>query len=100
MMRGRGWKGHGMSEATAREQVVDMVTYLRETITKIDDVMAEWQQRRLEVSTRLAALEAANDPGLQTIADDYADRVRTNTPYENARPAEDVITEAHRRHTR
>jgi hypothetical protein len=40
---------------------------------------------------------AANDPAMQAAVDDYAERVRTGRPYEDAHDANELIMEAHRR---
>jgi hypothetical protein len=75
------------------EEVIEMVAYLRETIAKFDHAIAEMQANRTELAGRLAAIEAGTDPDLRAAADDYAHRVRTNSPYEDAMPAETMIRE-------
>ena len=52
---------------------------------------------RREIALRLAVLRAAQDPAVVAAAADFDERVAENRPYENARPAEDVIREAHAR---
>lgn len=86
-----------MPDAARQDQIVDMVTYLRDTIEEIDHAVAELQRRRTGLAVRLAAIQAATDPTLQAAADDYSQRITENRPYENAQPAEEIITEAHRR---
>jgi GTP1/Obg family GTP-binding protein len=87
-----------MGDAVAREeQIVDMMTYLRETIAKFDNAIAEMQANRTELASRLAAIEAATDSDLQAAAADYSDRVVAKRPYEDAQSAESLIREAHGR---
>jgi phosphatidate phosphatase APP1 len=88
-----------MTDAAADHSgVVDMTEYLRDTIRDLDDTVAVFLERRQKLALRLAVLEAAEDPTVRGVAEDYERRVREDRPYETAEPAEDVIAEAHRRY--
>lgn len=87
-----------MGEPARQDQVVEMVHYLRDTITEIDDAVRELQARRTGLAVRLAAMEASGDPAVVAAAADYAARVTENRPYEDAEDAESLIVEAHRRY--
>jgi chorismate mutase len=78
--------------------VVDMVEYLRETIAQMDAAINPYLASRQELALRLAALEAASDPAILAAAEDYADRVEADRPYEEAEDAEELLSEAHRRY--
>lgn len=91
----------------ARDQhaaVIDLATYLRETIAEMDETIAkmesnirEWKGKRDSLAVRLAVIEASNDDQLRAAVEDYKDRVATNRPYESAEPAEKVLSEAWKR---
>jgi hypothetical protein len=83
-----------MTHATAdNDGVIDMVSYLRETISKLDRMIAEMQANRIEMASRLAVIEAGTDPELRVAAEDLADRVRKNRPYEDAMSADALVRE-------
>ncbi len=88
-----------MSQPAERaEEVVDMVTYLRDFIARIDEAVTPWLARREELAVRLAAIEAAGNPAVLQAASEYQDRVETNRPYEYAEDAEALLSEAHARY--
>jgi hypothetical protein len=80
------------------EHVVDMVEYLRDTLAEIDAAIAELNERRLGIAVRLAVIASANDPLIQSAAEDYMARVAEQRPYEDATDANELIMEAHRRY--
>ena len=84
----------------ADESVADMRQYARETLAKLDETMRDWNVKRQELSLRLAVMDAADDPELQRMAEEVADRVESGGGFPDARPAEDVLAEAHRRYVR
>jgi chorismate mutase len=87
-----------VAEPVRRSDVVDIADYLEETIRDIDEALAELAGRRAQLAFKLAVLRAASDPDVDDAAADLERRIAEGQPYENARPAEDVITEAHRRY--
>ncbi len=88
-----------MSEAARQDQVVvDMREHLRSGLAKADMAIAEILKTRTEMAITLAAADAASDPEVLAAAEDYERRTAENRPYENARSAEDVISEAARRY--
>ena len=80
-----------------QEVVVDMVTYLEETLAQMDAWMATWRTEREQLAMRLAAMRAASDPAVGEAAADYRRRLAENRPYETAEDAETLLAEAHRR---
>ena len=86
-----------MTNTAHNNEVIEMVPFLRETIAKIDRAIAEMQANRTELATRLVRDEAGTDPELLAAVDDYADRVVTNRPYEDAMSAETMIREVQTR---
>jgi hypothetical protein len=83
------------------ETVVSIVDYLEATLRKMDEFVSEiqaWAEARQEIALRLAVLRAAADPAVHDAASDYEQRVAEGRPYEAARPADDVIRDAHARY--
>jgi hypothetical protein len=80
------------------DDVVEITDYLRETIRKIDETVDDWAKRRVALAARLAVLDAMTDKDVAAAAADWEARTAEGRPYENARPAEEVIAEAHRRY--
>lgn len=78
-------------------QVTNLADYLRETITELDETIAELTTRRRGLKIRLAAIEATSDPLVVEAAEDYRWRVESNQPYEHAEDAESLLSEATRR---
>jgi hypothetical protein len=85
------------SRAEHSEEVVGMVDYLRETIAEFDQTITEMQGRRSALAARLAVIEAGTDPDLAAAAQDYAERVAENRPYEDAMSADELIRAARTR---
>lgn len=81
-------------ESAAKQPVVEMVSYIRETIAQIDRAIAELQSSRVRLVGRLAVLEAASDPYVLQAAADYESRVESKRPYEDAEDANSLILEA------
>lgn len=79
------------------EGVVEVSEYLRETLHELDDTIRDMQQRRSALAFRQAVLDAANDPELQRVADDVQALLDNGAGVPGARPASDVLAEAHRR---
>lgn len=75
-----------------------MVDFLRESLQEMDETITEMRARRQTFAMRLAAIEASTNPAVQAAAADYEARVRDERPYENAEPASDLLSEAHRRY--
>lgn len=86
-----------MSEQFAKDPVVDMVSYLRDTIAEIDSSIVEFQARREGLARRLAVLEAAMDPQIASDVADYERRIADNRPYESAQSADSLLSELHRK---
>jgi hypothetical protein len=90
-----------MAEAPRRDvTVVDLVDYLRETLREMDQAIAGMQEQRRGFAIKLAAIEAESDERVRAAAEDFAQRAASNTPYEDAEDAGDLIAEAHRRYVR
>lgn len=81
-----------------RSQVIDMVDYLRETLTKLDAASVWLEAQRHEFAVRLAAMEAATNPAVLEASDDFEYRAAQDRPYETAEPAVELLSEAHRRY--
>lgn len=87
--------------AEQHDSVVSIVDYLEETLRKMDEFVSDiqaWAEARQEIAERLAVMRAASDPAVAAAAEDYDQRLAEGRPYENARPAEDVIRDAHARY--
>ncbi len=83
--------------AERRTEVVDMVHYLRDLVSQIDDAVGGWTAKRQGFAVQLAAMEAATDPAVLEVASDYEARVAEDRPYDDAEDAASLLTEAHRR---
>lgn len=79
------------------ENVTDVREYTRETLRQADQTLREVARHRQQLAVRLAVLDAAADPELQRLADDVYARLDAGEMLE-ARPAEQVLAEAHRRY--
>jgi hypothetical protein len=75
-----------------------MVDYLRETVREIDSVVAGWAVKRAELAVKLTAIEASSSPAVREAAADFERRQESGTPYEDARDAESVLSEAFKRY--
>jgi len=90
-----------MGEAARSDDVPTMAAYLRDMIAEIDDYLdglADLAERRKRFAMHLAVLEAGDDKTVRAVAADYERRVNANESYEDARPAEEVLREAHGGH--
>jgi len=83
-----------MSQNPARESVVSIAQYLRETLAKMDQNILEMQERRHEFAVRLAVIEAAEDPTVLAAIAEHEERA--GAPYEGAEDADSLLAEAHR----
>lgn len=92
--------GETVAEAARQydADVVDMVEYLRDAIADIDKLVTEWAVKRQMLAVKLAAIDASSDRRVQDAAAEYEERIATGRPYEGAEDAQDLLTEAHRRH--
>lgn len=86
-----------MSVPERRVEVVEIRSYLRETIAKIDEVTKYLAAEREDFAMRLAALEAAEDPAVLEVATDFEARSEAGRSYEGAEDAETLLSDAHRR---
>jgi len=80
-----------------RETVVDLGQYLEATLREADEAIAEMRHRRRELALRKAVIDAASDPELQRVADEVYELLEAGAGIPDARPAADVLAEAHRR---
>lgn len=94
-----GTLGQAASEEASDAEIVEMATYLRETISEMDEGIAEMRQRRMGLALRLAVIESSSDEATLAAAADYEARVSAGTPYEDALDAEEALTEAWKRYT-
>lgn len=83
-----------------QNEVVEVADYLRETLAEMDEAIVDTRRRRHELAVRLAVLDAAGDPELQRVADEVQERIDAGDTFPDARPAQDVLAEAHRRYVR
>lgn len=86
--------------AQGNESIADINEYARETLRKLDEAISEMDSRRQELALRLAVMDAAQDSELQRMADEVVERIESGEGFPKARPAEDVLAEAHRRYVR
>lgn len=93
-----------MAEAARDDSVRDIADYLRETIAEIDESiaaarshLADLERRRAGLAVRLAVIDAATSPEVESAIEEYEQRVAENRPYENAEDATELLSEAHRR---
>ena len=85
-----------MSVPERRVEVVEMRTYLRETIAKIDNFTGYLAAEREDLAMRLAALDAAEDETVLAVAADYEVRQAAGRTYEGAEDAKTLLSDAHR----
>lgn len=83
-----------MSEPARDEQVVDLAEYLEATIARMDGAILNMQADRTELAIRLAGIRAASDPTVLAAAAAH----EAGTDYSDARDANEVIGELHRRY--
>lgn len=89
-----------MPDAARNDEVVEIVDYLRETISKADTAIRDMQAHRNELALRLAVIQAATSNDVRAALEDHDERVASNRPYEDAESAEKLLSEAHNRFVR
>lgn len=87
-----------MPEASRRPDadVVDMETYLVETLVKMDRVIRELAEDRQDIAMRLAVIRATGSTGVDEAVAEFERRVAAETPYVGDDAAQ-LLSEAHRR---
>lgn len=92
--------GEPVRRAEDEAEVVSLSTYIGETITEIDEVMAYLGRKRAGLAERKAAIDAAESLAVMDAAADYRQRVEENRPYEGAEDAGTLLSEAFSRFVR
>ena len=86
-----------MSLPERKIEVVEMRTYLRETLAEMDRAGAWLAAKREQFAMRLAALDAADDDRVLEVASDFEARTAAGRTYDGAEDAETLLSDAHRR---
>ncbi|MDZ7673738.1 MAG: hypothetical protein U5K30_01505 [Acidimicrobiales bacterium] len=89
-----------MSEQRDPAGVTDIREYTRETLRQLDEAMRDYKRRRRELTSRLAVLDAADDPELARMVAEVEELVETGVGMLAAEPAEEVLSEAYKRYVR
>jgi hypothetical protein len=88
-----------VSDAARRADadVIDMESYLVETLAKMDRVIRDLTEDRHDIAMRLAVIRATTAEGVERAVAEYEQRLASGEPF-TGEDAESLLSEAHRRY--